>query len=48
LLDDLVLDVSDYMEVHPAGKELLECSIGRDISRYFYGGYSLRIFGQSP
>lgn len=40
ILDDLVLDVSEYMSNHPGGKFLLEHNIGRDISKFFYGGYS--------
>jgi cytochrome b involved in lipid metabolism len=41
ILDDLVLDVADYMEEHPGGTFLLEHTIGSDISKFFYGGYSL-------
>jgi cytochrome b involved in lipid metabolism len=41
ILDDLVLDVADYMEEHPGGTFLLEHTIGTDISKFFYGGYSL-------
>lgn len=41
ILDDLVLDVTDYMEEHPGGSFLLEHTIGSDISKFFYGGYSL-------
>ncbi len=40
ILDDLVLEVSDYMGYHPGGKFLIEHNIGRDISKFFYGGYS--------
>lgn len=41
ILDDLVLDVSQYISCHPGGKFLLEHNFGRDISKFFYGGYSL-------
>ena len=41
ILDDLVLEVDDYMDNHPGGRFLLEHNIGRDISKYFYGGYGL-------
>jgi cytochrome b involved in lipid metabolism len=41
ILDDLVLDVTDYMDNHPGGKFLLQHNIGRDISKFFYGGYAL-------
>jgi cytochrome b involved in lipid metabolism len=40
ILDDLVLDVSDYMSNHPGGTFLLKNNVGRDISKFFYGGYS--------
>ena len=39
ILDDLVLNFSNYE--HPGGDYLLEHNIGRDISKFFYGGYSL-------
>ena len=41
MLDNLVLDVGDYMDNHPGGKFLLEHNIGRDISKFFYGGYGI-------
>jgi cytochrome b involved in lipid metabolism len=41
ILDDLVIDVGDYMDNHPGGKFLLAHNIGRDVSKFFYGGYSL-------
>ena len=41
ILDDLVLEVADFMDNHPGGRFLLEHNIGRDISKYFYGGYGL-------
>lgn len=40
-LDDLVLDVSGFMGEHPGGLFALEHNVGRDISKFFYGGYSL-------
>jgi cytochrome b involved in lipid metabolism len=39
-LDDLVLDVSSFKYNHPGGKFVVEYNIGRDISKFFYGGYS--------
>jgi len=39
ILDDLILDVSHFMTEHPGGRFLIENSIGRDVSKYFYGGY---------
>jgi len=41
VLDDLVLDVKDYMDEHPGGRFLIEYLIGRDISKFYYGGYAL-------
>ena len=41
ILDELVLDVTEYMENHPGGKFLLEHNKGRDVSKYFYGGYAM-------
>lgn len=40
LLDEMVIDVKDYMKAHPGGKFLIENNIGRDISKFFYGGQS--------
>jgi cytochrome b involved in lipid metabolism len=39
ILDDLVLDVSHFMTEHPGGRFLIEHNIGRDVSKFFYGGY---------
>mmetsp|Transcript_13001 Transcript_13001/g.20161 ORF Transcript_13001/g.20161 Transcript_13001/m.20161 type:complete len:308 (-) Transcript_13001:254-1177(-) len=36
----MVLDVSRYLDDHPGGKFSLENNIGRDVSKYFYGGYT--------
>lgn len=41
LLDEIILNVGDYIDNHPGGKQLIEHNIGRDISKFFYGGYSL-------
>jgi len=41
VLDDLVLDVRSFKSEHPGGQFLIEFNIGRDISKYFYGGYVL-------
>jgi cytochrome b involved in lipid metabolism len=41
ILDDLVLDVSEFINHHPGGKFFIVHCIGTDISKYFYGGYSL-------
>ena len=41
LLDDLVLDVSKFKSEHPGGQFLLDFHVGKDVSKYFYGGYVL-------
>lgn len=41
ILDDLVLDLSRYADYHPGGKFLIERTVGRDISKFFYGSYAL-------
>ena len=41
LLDDLVLNITQFKTEHPGGRFLLEHNIGRDISKFFYGGYVL-------
>jgi len=41
ILDDLILDVSEFYRVHPGGKFVIEHCIGTDIAKFFYGGYSL-------
>jgi len=41
ILDDMVLDVKSFLDDHPGGKFSLANNIGRDISKFFYGGYSL-------
>ena len=41
LLDDMVLDVSSYAHFHPGGSFVIEQLIGKDISEYFHGGFSM-------
>jgi hypothetical protein len=41
ILDDLVLDVSEFALYHPGGKFVIEHTVGTDIAKFFYGGYSL-------
>lgn len=36
-----MLDIEEYIETHPGGKGFLERNIGRDISKFFYGGYAM-------
>lgn len=37
----MVLDLSGFFYKHPGGAFLLEYTIGRDISKFFYGGHGL-------
>ena len=41
ILDNVVIDVHSYLELHPGGKFLLKKNAGRDISKFFYGGYQM-------
>ena len=41
ILDELVLDVEKFISRHPGGRFVLQINIGRDISKFFHGGYSL-------
>ena len=41
LIDEYVVDVEEFMHKHPGGRFALEHNIGRDVSKYFYGGYSM-------
>ena len=36
--------LKDYIDKHPGGRFSLEANIGRDVSKYFYGGYALENF----
>jgi hypothetical protein len=38
-IDNLVLDLGSFAIIHPGGKFALQRSVGRDISKYFYGGF---------
>jgi cytochrome b involved in lipid metabolism len=48
VLDDIVLDVSSYVKGHPGGQEVIERNIGRDVSKYFYGGYAMSGHQKQP
>lgn len=43
VLDDMVLDVEKFQWQHPGGTFLISHNIGRDVSKFFYGGYSLEV-----
>lgn len=40
----MVLNLGNYIDKHPGGRFSLEANIGRDVSKYFYGGYALENF----
>ena len=37
----MVLDVEKFIDQHPGGRFSIQHNVGRDISKFFYGGYSL-------
>ena len=41
ILDDHVLDIEQFIDQHPGGRFTMSHNIGRDVSKFFYGGYSL-------
>ena len=41
LLDHVVLDIGDFITAHPGGAFAMKHNIGRDVRKFFYGGYSL-------
>ena len=41
ILDDLVMDVTDYASHHPGGRFILDRARGTDISKFFNGAYSI-------
>lgn len=41
ILDDRIIDLDNFEQNHPGGKHLIYTNIGRDISKFFHGGYSL-------
>jgi len=38
-LDDLIIDIINYLGNHPGGKRVMTANIGRDVTKFFYGGY---------
>jgi cytochrome b involved in lipid metabolism len=41
IVDNLVLDVAEFIPVHPGGKFVIRNLVGTDVSKFFFGGYSL-------
>lgn len=50
ILDNLVLNVEEFMMVHPGGRFVMKRVIGTDISKFFFGGYCMEgnLEGVSP
>ena len=49
LFDNLVLDLQGYERNHPGGKFNLTHNYGRDVSKFFFGGYNLvNVPGRKP
>ena len=48
ILDEYVLDVAEFTDFHIGGKFVLQNTIGTDISKFFYGGYSMTGNLESP
>ena len=47
MFDNVILDAKGYWEVHPGGRFFLEKNYGRDISKFYFGGYSM-VQGKKP
>ena len=41
IFDNVVLNLNGYEKMHPGGKFVLKQNFGRDVSKFFNGGYSL-------
>ena len=41
ILDNLILNTNGYERIHPGGKFTLIKNFGRDVSKFYYGGYAL-------
>jgi len=41
LLDDLVLDVKEFIYHHPGGRFVIRHNVGTDIGKFFFGGYTM-------
>ena len=42
ILDKYVVDFTQYEQFHPGGANFLKLNAGRDISKFFYGGYVMQ------
>lgn len=41
IMDQYVIDAHDFGPFHPGGKFVITHNLGRDISKFFYGGYNM-------
>ena len=41
ILEDVIVDLAPYYKDHPGGAFVLRHNVGRNISKFFYGSYSL-------
>lgn len=41
ILDDIVLNLETYADMHPGGAFLINYTVGRDVSKFFFGSYTL-------
>lgn len=50
ILDNLVIDVTEFINEHPGGRFVMQHNVGEDISKFFFGGYCLEgnLNGISP
>lgn len=49
IFDNLVLNLNGYTRLHPGGKFNLTHNFGRDVSKFFFGGYNLvQVRGKRP
>ena len=40
-MNDIIIDMKSYAKSHPGGLFLLDKNVGRDIGKYFDGGYQM-------
>lgn len=41
ILNDSILDLTEFAARHPGGRFVIDRTVGRDVSKYFYGSYAL-------
>jgi len=41
IMNELVLNMGDYIGYHPGGRFVLERNVGRDVSKFYCGSYSM-------